>query len=95
MASRQGTDSLIRSAFPGHDSLIERAFRENRAFRELCQDYRACAVALERWRRLQGEEPSSRAREYAELLAQLGSEIASWIEGMESVSTPLRPGGPR
>jgi len=95
MACRQNTESLILSAFPGHGTLIERALSENKVFRELCRDYRDCAVALDRWRRLNGPWSSSRVREYAELLSQLGSEIVSWLTAMESGPALSRRTGPR
>ena len=68
MISKQDTLSFVTSALPGRDSLIERAYRENRSFRGLCRDYRECAEALERWRRSEVSESSSRVREYGELL---------------------------
>jgi hypothetical protein len=95
MISRQRTRSLIASEFPGRDSLIDHAYRESRSFRDLCRDYRRCAEALDRWRRSDGDSSSSRAREYAELLSQLGSEIASWLEAEESRSMLSRRGRPR
>ena len=67
-------------AFPGRDELIERAFRRNSSFRDLCQDYRKCATALERWRRSDSEASSVRAREYADLLAELELELEGWLD---------------
>jgi hypothetical protein len=78
--SKQSTLSLVTSALPGRDSLIERAYRANRSFRGLCQDYRECAESLERWRRSEVSGSSSRVREYAELLAALAQEIESWLD---------------
>ena len=80
MISKQDTLSLVTRAFPGRDSLIERAYRANRSFRGLCRDYRECAEALERWRRSEASASSSRIREYAELLAALAQEIESWLD---------------
>ena len=54
MVSKQDTRSLVKREFPGRESLVERAYRENRSFRDLCGDYRDCAEALERWRRSEG-----------------------------------------
>ena len=71
--------SLLQTAFPGRDTVIGRAYRDNPAFRELCQDYRKCALALERWSRLDGGDAASRTLEYTELLAELTSEIESWL----------------
>jgi hypothetical protein len=81
MISKQDTLSLVTNALPGRDSLIERAYRANSSFRSLCQDYRKCAEALERWRRSEVSASFSRAQEYAELLASLAQEIESWLDG--------------
>jgi hypothetical protein len=95
MKSRQDAKSLVRDAFPGHDALIDSVFRDHATFRELCEDYRKCAVALERWRRLNGEGPLSRTREYTELLAELAEEIELWLDAMENGSVPPRRSGGR
>jgi len=95
VTSRQTTASIIAREFPGRDALIDDAYREDLSFRDLCRDYRTCAETLAAWRRSDDSTASSRAREYAELLAQLSGEVESWLEAMESGSTPLRRGGPR
>jgi hypothetical protein len=95
MGSRQDTKSCVAAAFPGSVSLIERAYRKNGSFRDLCRDYRKCAEALEGWRRSEDQASSSRSREYAELLNELSREIASWLEAMENGSTPPGRGVPR
>ena len=95
MGSRQDTKSCVAVAFPGSVSLIERAYREDSSFRSLCRDYRTCAEVLESWRRSDDEASSSRSREYAELLSELGREIASWLEAMEKGSTIPGRGVPR
>ena len=92
MVATQDARSLIKSTFPGHDSRIDHAYKENELFRDLCQDYRSCAQALERWRRMNGDEPSSRAREYVELLAELTNEVQSWLCGPQDGTTPVRRG---
>lgn len=93
MTARKDTPTLIAGEFPGRDDLIGRAYRENRSFRDLCRDYSKCAAALEDWRRSNDDASSLRAREYAELLSQLESEIELFLESMESDSTPMRRGG--
>jgi hypothetical protein len=95
MTSRQKTQSVIAVEFPGRDALIDHAYRESRSFRDLCRDYRNCADALEWWRRSDDDAAFARAGEYAELLSQLGSELESWLEAVESGSTPLRRGDER
>lgn len=87
--------TLIAGEFPGRDEFIDRAYREKQSFRDLCRDYRKCATALEDWRGSNDHGSSLRAREYAELLSQLESEIELFLESMESDSTPMRRGGLR
>jgi hypothetical protein len=86
---------MIADEFPGRESLIDHAYRESRSFRDLCRDYRRCAEAFERWRRSDDDASSARTGEYTELLSQLGSELESWLEAVESGSTPLRRGDER
>lgn len=93
MRTRQDARSLIRSAFPGRDALIDRAYRENETFRDLCRDYRNCALALERLRSLNGVAPSARTQEYVQLLAELAEEVESWLGAMENGVVPQRRGG--
>ncbi len=83
MGSTKTTAGPIKRAFPGRDRLIERAIADHASFRELCEDYRRCASALERWRGLDGEGPASRSREYERLLAELESEVETWFEVLE------------
>jgi len=88
--SKSATLSMIQARFPGRERLIERAFGENRSFRELCVDYRRCASAVDRWHRKNGIGASSRHREYTELLEELGLEIQDWLDAAESVSTQAK-----
>jgi hypothetical protein len=77
---------LLREGFPGRDRLVERAYRDNRPFRELCDDYRRCRAALESWRQRENENTDERSREYTELLADLAAEIEVWLQAMETGS---------
>lgn len=86
MGLRQDIPALIRTSFPGRDPLIERVFHDNQTFRDLCQDYRRCAAALNRWSARADAEAVPRQQEYAELLAELGREIESWLDAMETDS---------
>lgn len=95
MGAGQDARRTVKRAFPGRDALIDRSFSVHRSFRELCQDYRNCAVALERWRRLSDDEPSQRAREYAELLAELACEIEAWLGAIDFGAAHQRRGDPR
>ena len=84
MKAPRGTLSLIQATFPGRERLIERAYSDNRPFRELCDDYRKCVAARDRWQRLEGNQPVPRWQEYHELLGELRSEIQTWLQAMES-----------
>jgi hypothetical protein len=81
---------MIQARFPGRERSIERAFGDNRSFRELCVDYRRCASAVDRWQRQNGIGATSRHQEYAEMLEDLGLEIQAWLDATESVSTRVK-----
>ena len=87
-AAHPGTDTLtlIRDRFPDLDRLAEAAFGENPSFRDLCRDYRTCLTALHRWKQLEDPESARRRQEYTELLAELTSEIRTWLEGINTRS---------
>lgn len=93
MVSKQDTRSLVKRESPGRESLVERAYRENSSFRDLCEDYRDCAETLERWRRSEGSASFLRAREYAGLLAELTQEIESWLDAIGLDSNRARETG--
>jgi len=80
MAAKRDIAAQISSSFPGNERLIDRAYRDDPAFRELCDDYGRCAAALERWQRSSGDESSSRTQEYSELLAELADEVKAWLD---------------
>jgi hypothetical protein len=92
MGSRTDPLSLVQAEFPGHDRLIERAYRDNERFRTLCRDYRACVAALHRFKQLAAEEAPPRWQEYAELQVELGDEIKVWLEAMDKDSSHLGGG---
>ena len=73
---------LIRNAYPGRGDLIDLGLRDNPAFRELCEDYCSCAIALEKWRGTPGSTYLERVQEYEELLAELVKEIEDWLENL-------------
>ena len=87
MSRNSETLRLIHTSFPGRDDLIEDAFRDQR-FQELCEDYRRCDVALDRWKRETGAGTTVRLEEYSELLKELGQEIETWLEDAETESPP-------
>ena len=88
MSPHHDTLSMIRAMFPDREQLVERAYRNNRPFRELCDDYRKCVAALEHWKQLEPNTSAPRCEEYTELLAELRGEIQIWLEAMETGSYP-------
>jgi hypothetical protein len=83
MAAKRDIAAQISSSFPGNERLIDRAYRDDPAFRELCDDYVRCAAALERWQRSSGDKSSSRSQEYSELLAELAADVEAWLDERE------------
>jgi hypothetical protein len=77
------TKLLIQGLHLGREELIERSLREYPVFRELCEDYRRCFVALENLRVVDATGHLERVREYEELLAELARELDSFLEGLE------------
>ena len=61
--------------FPEHKDAIHQHFRKNENFQTICDDYRQCAEALDRWNGSTSEEAPARRNEYADLLQDLESEI--------------------
>jgi len=82
------TKTLIRKVYPGNDEAIERGLAQHPAFRELCEDYRRCAVALEAWQQATDVHHPERVREYEELLAGLARELEGWIGVLSEESLP-------
>ena len=80
MKPGQGTRSLIRGLYPGHEMLIDRRLDEDPAFLELSEDYRRCSDALEKLRRPGAAGNPERVREYEELLKALARELEACLE---------------
>jgi hypothetical protein len=80
MKRGQGTRSLIRNLYPGSAARIDRWLDESLDFRELCEDYRRCFVALESLRQLEAAAHPDRIVEYEDLLTQLAREIEQSLE---------------
>lgn len=84
------TLSLIRNSFPGRDALIQRALRDVESFRALCEDYRECSAALERWEQRNGDEAVRRREEYTQLLAELDEDVRTWLEALAAGSAAFQ-----
>ena len=76
--------------FPNVRECAEEAFEQDESFRELCEEYQACAETVAR---LQSSAGSSEAvrREYLALLFRLEGELLRYQEG--AVAGRSRPGG--
>ena len=76
----QKSPFAVMDRFPGHVEAIRRQFRQDEAFRILCEDYRKSCAAFDFWsNRSAGEdaavEAEERRLEYAELKRELEAEI--------------------
>jgi len=80
------TLSLIRADFPDQDELVERAYRSNGSFHDLCNDYRKCLRAVDQWEGQDANVSAQRRQEYMQLLEELRGEIQAWLEVMETGS---------
>ena len=61
--------------FPDRKKKILELFRKNQDFQTICDDYRRCLQALQRWNRSTSEEAPACRKEYADLLQELELEI--------------------
>lgn len=87
----QPPDQLLQR-FPGWRSRIESEYSLNEPFRALCDDWRICAEARERWHSSQAPVAALRRQEYDEWLAELEQEIEEWLQHFAN-ATPIRAGG--
>jgi hypothetical protein len=87
----QPPEHLLRR-FEGWRRQIESEYRRSEPFRALCDDWRVCAEAGERWRSSQAPIAAQRRREYREWLAELEQEIEDWLQH-DLPATPIRAGG--
>lgn len=79
MMRTEGTRFFMYRAYPGYADAIERGLREDPAFRDLCDDFRRCAVALKDLRGQKGEYQVARVAEYEQLLSELAGDVESWL----------------
>lgn len=82
MEPKQDSRSLIQSLSPGHEALVDSGLSDAPVFRELCEDYRRCFVALENLRQRSGTAHPERILEYEELLTQLAREVEESLEAL-------------
>lgn len=77
----------MQQAYPKYADLIDRGLRDDPAFRELCEDFRRCACALEEIRRRGDASRTERALEYEQLLGELAGDVESWLETLSARRT--------
>jgi len=87
----QPPDQLLQR-FPRWRSRIESEYCLNEPFRALCDDWRICAEARERWSLSEAPVATLRRNEYEEWLTELEQEIEEWLQH-ELHATPVRAGG--
>jgi len=61
--------------FPDRKNHIFKFFKDNQNFQVICDDYRRCSQALQRWNNSESDVAAARRREYADLLQELELEI--------------------
>jgi hypothetical protein len=71
--------SLIMDRFPEERQAVRHLFLESRSFQSLCEDYRECLAALQRWQQSTSEEAPARQYEYAILLLELEQEVRQYL----------------
>jgi len=71
----------MQRAYPGYGDSIARGLRADPAFRDLCEDYQRCAVALEDVRQRSDDDRRERITEYEQLLGELARDVEDWLAG--------------
>lgn len=66
---------LIMQRFPDRKDALRHLYLNRESFQIICDDYRACSMALNHWTQSKHEQAAARSREYSELLRDLESEI--------------------
>lgn len=78
----------LESHFPDWSEAIEAEYRTSKDFRTLCDDFKVCAVAKEKWEQSTAPIAPERRREYAEWLQELLQEIEDWLDRSVAASNP-------
>ena len=72
--------------FPDRKNHILKFFKDNQNFQVICDDYRQCSKALQRWKKSESEEAAARRKEYMDLLQELELEILQILNEIEYIS---------
>ena len=72
--------SVVTGRFPNVSELAAYAFEHDESFRELCEEYQACAETVARLTSSAGSSPAVR-NEYSALLFRLEGELLRYLEG--------------
>jgi hypothetical protein len=59
---------------------IRQEYKRSESFRALCEDFRTCAEALERWKKSDAPAAPKRVVEYVQSLKELELEIGDWLQ---------------
>ena len=65
--------------FPEHKDSLKLLYRESETFHTICEDYRRCSEAIERWDQSVSEDALTRKNEYTDLLHDLELEILQYL----------------
>ena len=75
----RGCQKLLSERFPHVQTEAQNLFDRNEAFRELCEEYEACAEALERFEASRPAQDPMRL-EYAALRLRLEGEVLWYLQ---------------
>lgn len=75
MAVIESNIFYVVKRFPDRKKDIVQLFRADQNFQTICDDYRRCSEALQRWNQSASEEAATCRKDYAELLQELELEI--------------------
>lgn len=82
MARTENTTLFMQQAYPGYAGIVERGIRKDPAFRDLCEDFERCALALEAARQRNDDDREARINEYEQLLGELAQDVEAWLGAM-------------
>ena len=83
MTSEDDLDFVVNRV-PEQARAIYREYERSGSFRALCEDFRTCAEALERWEESDAPGASTRVVEYRQCLGELKTEIEEWLQREEA-----------
>ena len=85
---RKETLIVLASYLPDWAELIEREYGASQDFRALCDDFKVCDTAREKWEESDAPNAPERRLEYAEWSSELLQEIEDWLKQSVIASDP-------